>query len=79
MKKPWFLRGIRNCGGWGFAPTTIDTVLFSGQGAFSSPCQGCEVPLIPWPRLHPVDSPHSESQCCSWPVAIVPGAARHPG
>jgi hypothetical protein len=37
MKKPWFLTGIRKYGGWGFAPTTIFAVLFSGQGAFSSP------------------------------------------
>ena len=38
MKKPWFPRGIRSCGGWRFAPTTTYTVLFSGQEAFSSPC-----------------------------------------
>jgi four helix bundle protein len=38
MKKPWFLRGIRICGGWGLAPTTTYAVLFSGQGAVSSPC-----------------------------------------
>ena len=38
MKKPWFQRGIRVCGGWGFSPTTTYTVLFSGQAAFSSPC-----------------------------------------
>ncbi|MCJ7708049.1 MAG: hypothetical protein MUO38_10565, partial [Anaerolineales bacterium] len=37
MKEPWFLRGIRNCGGWGFAPTTTVTVLFTGQGGSSSP------------------------------------------
>ena len=35
MKKPWFLRGIRNCGGWGKAPPTTVAVLFSGQGASS--------------------------------------------
>jgi hypothetical protein len=38
MKRPCFLERIRIYGGWGFAPTTIDTVLFSGQGGFSSPC-----------------------------------------
>ena len=38
MKEPWFLRGIRRCGDWGKAPTTTSTDLFSGQGAFSSPC-----------------------------------------
>ena len=38
MKKPRSLGGIRIYGGWGKAPTTIYTVLFSGQGAFSSPC-----------------------------------------
>ncbi len=37
MKKPWFLRGIRKCGGWGFAPTTPYAVLFSGQGASHHP------------------------------------------
>ena len=38
MKRPWFVRGIRTYGGWGKAPTTICTVLFSGPGASSSPC-----------------------------------------
>ena len=38
MKKPWFLRGIRICGGWGFAVTTIYAFPISRQGAFSSPC-----------------------------------------
>ena len=38
VKRPWFLRGIRVSGGWDFAPTTRYSVLFSGQGASSSPC-----------------------------------------
>ena len=46
MKKPRFLRGIRLWGGWGEAPTTPDTVLFSGQGAFSTPCYGVVVPGV---------------------------------
>ena len=37
MKKPWFLRGIRTCGGWGKALTTTYTVLFSGKGLFHHP------------------------------------------
>ena len=41
MNKPWLPRGIRIGGGEGLAPTTSYTVLFSGQGASSSPCQGC--------------------------------------
>ena len=44
MKKPWFLRGIRIWGGWGKAPTTPYAVLFSGQGASSSPCTGRSSP-----------------------------------
>ena len=39
MKRPRFLRGFRIGGGGGKAPTTAYSVLFSGQGAFSSPCQ----------------------------------------
>jgi len=38
MKRPWFLRGTCMCGGGGFPQPTTHTVLFSGQGAFSSPC-----------------------------------------
>ena len=38
MKMSWLLRGIRICGGRGEAPTTTYMVLFSGQGAFTSPC-----------------------------------------
>ena len=38
MRKPCFLERIRIRGGWGEAPTTTYTVLFSGQGGFSSPC-----------------------------------------
>jgi hypothetical protein len=38
MKKLCFLERIRICGGRGEAPTTTYTVLFSGQGGFSSPC-----------------------------------------
>ena len=34
MKRLWFLRGIRSCGRWGFAPTTTNAVLSSGQRAF---------------------------------------------
>jgi len=48
MKEPWFLRGIRICGGWGFAPTTTYTVLFSGRGGVlisllgqRASCVGC--------------------------------------
>jgi len=37
MRKPWFQRETRMCGGWGQAPTTTQTVLFSGEGALSSP------------------------------------------
>ena len=42
MKKPCFLERIRICGGWDLAPTTTDTVLFSGQGGFTSPCSRCD-------------------------------------
>jgi hypothetical protein len=44
MKKPWFLRGIRVYGGWGKAPSTIHTVLFSGQGPFHHPARRRDVP-----------------------------------
>jgi hypothetical protein len=40
MGKPCLVERIRICGGWGEAPPTTDTVLFSGQGGSSSPCWG---------------------------------------
>ena len=53
MKEPWFLRGIRIRGGWGFAPTTTYTVLSSGQGAFfitllRPPATPDHSPVQPW-------------------------------
>jgi hypothetical protein len=40
MKEPWFLGGIRICDGWGKAPTTTYTILFSGKGLFHQPDRG---------------------------------------
>ena len=48
LKNPWFLRGLRICGGWGFAPTTTYTVLFSGQREFHHPAS--EGPSMHHPR-----------------------------
>jgi hypothetical protein len=51
MKMPWPPRGLRNCGGWGFTPTTTVTIHFSGQGLLHHPDRACGGPSHKRPRL----------------------------